>query len=129
MFKKNYDYDFDGEVKLGSQTVDFYLGFDIVDRGTIVLVGKWEKRGLYGSPEYDIRRVEVEQIPSWKIVYLEIFGMEMDSVKEIEEFMRKTPGLEDQLNQGIEDVCMGALVEEVEGMGFTGTVAYSVHES
>jgi hypothetical protein len=133
MPKKSYDYDLEGEVKLGSQTVDFYLGYDITEKGLVVGSGTWEIKGerdpgLYGSPEYLIDSIEVIEFPQWEIVHLEIFGMEMDDENEIDEFFRKTPGLMDQLTKMIEEKNQTKLLKEVEDYTET-TRAYSFYTS
>lgn len=127
---------YDIEIKLNVDGNEYPcdIGFEIVDKGTIFVdvVQDW----ITDPPEMPaistsyVENVDVEDIPSFKVVFLYVKSptrVFTDSVEEVDAYFVMNPGTKDQVMKAVENYCTTDLVREVEDNDFESTGAYDVH--
>lgn len=127
---------YDIEIKLNVDGKEYPcdIGFNIVDKGTIFI--DVEQDWITDPPEMPaisasyVENVEVEEIPSFEVVFLYVNSPipgDANSVEEVDAYFVMNPGTKDQVMKAVEKYCTTDLVRDVEDNDFESTGAYDVH--
>ena len=129
---------YDIEIKLNVDGNEYRcdIGFNIIDKGTIFIDVEedWitDPPELYAVSSSYVKRVELEDLPSFEVIFLYInspIPVDATSAEEVDAYFVMNPGTREQVMEAVEKYCKIDLVGHVEDNGFESTGAYDVHET
>lgn len=130
-----HNYDFD--ITLNHDDVKYDIGIKIISKGTIYV--DTEEEWLTDPPGYPpvsmghyVTGSSVEEIPDWKIFWLDIYSngeiTEIQGQEEVNNYMTMNPDKKELIESYVDKYCEEDLAEDAADEG-SSTFAYEVHVS